>query len=385
VTPRTSLFAFGSFGAFWGAWAVALPAVKEQTGASVGELGLALLFIAAAALPAMLATGFLIDRLGPRLLPLAGVGFAVAALLPGLAGSVWTLALALAVLGAWSGALDVSINFGAARVEAGGGAPIFLKAHAFFSGGFLVASVLSGLAREAGAEPLPILGAAAFLALISAWTNRAAATLPPAAEPRRLALRPTRALILLGLLCGVAFVVESGIEHWSALFLETELDASPALAGLGPAFFAGAMVLGRIFGHRLQARVGDAVLLAGGGLLAAAGLAVAASASSPAVGVIGFFFGGAGVSVAAPVFFGAAGRDAAERERGSAVATVTTISYLGFLTGPILVGAVSSGFDLRAGIALLAGAAVVLALASASFARALPLRRIEPAARGGVS
>jgi MFS family permease len=385
VTPRASLFAFGSFGAFWGAWAVVLPAIKEQTGASIGQLGIALLFIAGGALPAILTTGFLIDRFGPRLLPLSGIGFAVAATLPGLTNSVWTLALALAVLGATSGALDVAINFGAARVEACGGAPIFLKAHAFFSGGFLVAAVLSGLAREVGSEALPILIAAALLVLASAWTNRAAAALPPAGERRGLALRPTRALILLGLLCGVAFVVESGIEHWSALFLETELDATPALAGLGPAFFAAAMVVGRTFGHRLQDKVGDAALLAAGGILAAAGLAAAASATSIVVGVFGFLCGGAGISVAAPVFFGAAGRGAPESERGSAVATVTTISYLGFLTGPLLVGAVSSGFDLRAGIALLAGIAVVLSLASASFGRALPLRRVEPAPRGGVS
>jgi MFS family permease len=385
VSPRGSLAAFGAFGAFWGAWAVLLPAVKEQTVASVDALGVVLLLLAGAALPSMLVTGLLIDRFGPRLLPPAAVLFAAAVVLPAFTRSVWQLALALVVVGAASGALDVAINFGATSIEAAGGAPIFQKAHASFSGGFLVASVAAGLAREAGADPLPILAAASAAVLGSAWLNRAAAALPSPTERRGLALKPTRPVVLLGLLCGIAFVVESGIENWSALFLETELDASPALAGLGPGFFAAAMVLGRTVGHGLEARVGDAALLAGGALLSAAGLAVAATADSIPLAVAGFFLGGAGISVAAPALFGAAGRGAAERERGSAIATVTTVSYLGFVTGPPVIGAVSGALGLRAGIAVLAGIALVTAAASASLRGALPLRRLQPASRGELS
>jgi sugar phosphate permease len=192
--------------------------------------------------------------------------------------------------------------------------------------------VLAGLAREVGADPLPILLTASAAIFAAAWLNRGAAALPAPSERRGLDLKPTRPLVLLGLLCAIAFVVESGIEGWSALFLETELDASPALAGLG--LFAAAMVVGRTAGHGLAGRVGDAALLVCGALLSALGLAVAASAASIPLAVVGFFLGGAGISVAAPALFGAAGRGAPERERGSAIATVTTVSYLGFLAGP---------------------------------------------------
>jgi MFS family permease len=120
VTRLSSLSAFAAFGVFWGAWAVLLPAIKEQTGASVTALGVALLFVAAAALPAMFLTGLLIDRIGPRVLPLAATFFGLAVLLPGLAQSPLQLALALVLVGVASGALDVSINFGATRIEACG-------------------------------------------------------------------------------------------------------------------------------------------------------------------------------------------------------------------------------------------------------------------------
>ena len=385
MTPRASLSAFGAFGVFWGAWAVLLPAVKEQTGASVREIGLVLLLIAVAALPSMLLTGLLIDRFGPRLLPVAAALFGVAVILPGLSQAVWQLGLALAFVGAASGALDVAINFGATSIEACGGAPIMQKAHGFFSGGFLVGSLAAAVAREAGVEPYAILLATSLVAFLSAWVNRDAVGHPPPGERRSLRLKLTRPLLVLGLLCAVAFVVESGIENWSALFLETELNASPVLAGLGPAFFAAAMVLGRSLGQWMAAQVGDRALLSGGALVSACGLALAATAPSILLAVVGFFLGGAGISVAAPVAFGAAGRGAPEGDRGSSVSTVTTISYLGFVCGPPLVGAVSGALDLRAGIGLLAGIAVLTSLAAASFGNALPLRRQQHPARGELS
>ena len=107
MTRLGSLSAFAAFGVFWGAWAVLLPAIKEQTGASVTALGVALLFVAAAALPAMFLTGLLIDRIGPRVLPFAATFFGLAVLLPGLAQSPLQLALALVLVGVASGALDV--------------------------------------------------------------------------------------------------------------------------------------------------------------------------------------------------------------------------------------------------------------------------------------
>jgi MFS family permease len=382
VSGRGPLAAFFAFGLFWGAWGVLVPAIKDQTGASVSELGVALVFVAATALPAMLGAGVLLDRFGLRLLPLAAVAFGASVLLPGVAGSVWTLALALAVVGATSGALDVAINVAATTMEARRSVRLIQRAHALFSAGFLTGAVLVGVAREAGAGPLPILAAVSAAVMTAAWLNRDAARLAPpprAAGPR---LRLTRPLVLLGLLCAVAFVVEGGIEAWSALFLESELGASPALGALGPGFFAAAMVLGRLLGERAEAYAGDLALLVGGAAVAASGLTLAAASGSVPPAVAGFFLGGVGVSVAAPTLFGAGGRSARDHERGSSVATVTTVAYLGFVAGPPLVGAISGAFGLRAGIALLAATAASLAVLSASLARAVPLRRLQPAERG---
>ncbi len=367
---RGPLLAFAAFGAYWGAWGVLVPDVKEQVDASVTELGIAFLALALAALPAMLVTGRIIDRVGPRIMPVTLVLFGLAAVLPGFAGSVWQLTLALILVGITTGAVDVVINVAATNVETSGGPRIMQVAHALFSTGFLVAAIAVGVARGAGAEPLQVLAGIGVLVLVSAVFNRGYPASPRREAPPRLAV--SRRLVVLGLLCGLAFMIEGGIENWSALYLETDLDASPAISGLGPGFFAAAMVAGRLLGQWLELRVGDRRLLSTGALVGSAGLFLAAVAPNIPLALAGFALGGAGVSVAAPTLFGAAGRGASEAERGSEVASVTTISYLGFLVGPPLIGAVSGASNLRVGIGLLAGIALLLAAAAAAARQALP-------------
>src|SRR5688500_15314482 len=88
VRRRGPLAAFFAFGLFWGGWAALVPAVQAAVGASKGELGLALLFVAVGSVPAMLLTGRELDRRGTRILPLLLAAFAAATVLPAFVGSV---------------------------------------------------------------------------------------------------------------------------------------------------------------------------------------------------------------------------------------------------------------------------------------------------------
>jgi MFS family permease len=370
IKTRGPLLAFAAFGLFWGAWAGVLPGVRAETGASEAGLGAALLFVAVGALPAMLAAGLAVDRLGPLVAP-ALLLFAAASALPAFAGSVPMLAVALVAVGATSGALDVVANAAVASLEAETGRRLMQAAHALFSAGVVAGSVSAGLAREAGASPKEVLLVTAGLVAAGALANRRGPRRAASERrPTRLVLSPI--LVLLGGLCAVAFVVESGIESWSAIYLEDELGASPATSGLGPGSFAAAMATGRLLGQGLGARVGERALVAAGAAAAACGVLVAAAAGSAPLALVGFALGGAGISVAAPVFFGAPAYLAGAAARGGAVATVTTISYLGFLAGPALMGGVGGALGLRAIWLVLAGVAATLA--TAVVALSLPLR-----------
>jgi hypothetical protein len=176
--------AFAAFGLFWGSWAACLPAIQRSTDASEAELGVVLLTVAVAALPAMLAAG------SPGRCPPRASGADRPRRLrrcddaPGLAGSVPALFGCLALVGFASGLLDVAINADAARIEATRNVCVMDGLHASFSAGVLVGGVSSGLLRKAGAHPSWILAGVGTLIVLCAAFNRAPAGRPAGAERR---------------------------------------------------------------------------------------------------------------------------------------------------------------------------------------------------------
>jgi MFS family permease len=361
LAPRrsTTLAAFIVLGMFWGAWASVLPSVQVATAVSKGALGIAMLFVSLGSIPAMfLLAAPAVDRFGARAVALGCAIFAFAATLPGLATTLPGLIVTLGLTGVASGMLDVAINANAGRIESTTGRRFMPLAHGFYSVGVLVGAVAAGLARNAGVGREPILLAVAGCV---ALTGLAASGDPARVDAEQSAgIRIVRGLVLIGLLGAAAFIVEGGIETWSALFLERQLHAEPAVSGLGPGIFAASMAAGRFFGQA-AGRVSDRGLLGGGAAVSAGGCVLAALAPNAAVGLVGFAIAGAGVSLNAPVVFGIAGR---RPDAASAVATVTTIGYLGLLVGPPLVGLVAQATSLRVSFLVLAAIAAGVAAAS---------------------
>src|SRR4051812_8291206 len=270
-----TLLGFSAFGAFWGGWGAALPAVQAHAGASDGALRLALLCIGAGALVSLRPAGALGDRHGPPALPVALGVFAACALLPALATSPLSLAVALLVVGAASGVVDVAINAEGVRSEAATDRPLMNLGHASFSLTVVVASLLVGALRAAGADVLLVFAVLAALVLAAGFV------VPhlPAAEARADRADPAggglRALLdipgwlaVLGGLTALAYFVENAWQSWSAVHLEQTLGAAPALAAAGPALFAATAATGRFAGQGLVRRVEDRRLVTGGAVLA---------------------------------------------------------------------------------------------------------------------
>jgi hypothetical protein len=267
------------------------------------------------------------------------------------------LVLFLAVVGIGTGLLDIAINAHASRLEALHGIRIMDGLHAAFSAGVLVGGIGSGLLRHAGAHPAWILAGVGVATALAALGNLG--PYPPLAPPQRRE-RPARPLLMVGFVLALAFLVENGLEAWSALFLERTLNSGPAVSGLGPGLFAGAMVTGRVVAQKVEwPSVAGRMVVAG--LASAAGLALAATAQHAAVALAGFVIAGGGLALSAPTLFGLAGRVGGEGGRGAALSTVAILGYLGFVAGPALIGAVSGASSLRGGFLFLCAVAVILA------------------------
>jgi predicted MFS family arabinose efflux permease len=386
-TAVAATLAFAAFGAFWGAWGASIPRVRAQAGLDHADLGVALLFVGAGALPAMLLTGRAIDRWG---LHVASV--AIAAL--GLAGVVTALgatdlvsaSVALALVGVTSGASDVAINSVAGRAERDGGRPFITRAHGVFSSFVVVASLGTGLLMSAGAPvvtPFALVAVAAALAAVlmaRALPGRAdadAGTRPAATEAAsaRPAL-PTLSLIGLGLLGALAFASENAHQSWSAVFATDALGVGRAVGTLAPAVFAGAAAITRFStGHISAAHARPT--LAVGAAVAAAGATVIAFGPNLAVTALGIALAAAGTAVLFPMILSVVSSRVDEAGRGRATSTASTVAYLGFLLGPSYVGFWSGAVGLRG--AMLAVACLgVLLLLLAPLVRA-DSRRLTPA------
>jgi MFS family permease len=125
----TAIFFLNGF--ILSSWVPRIPAVKDDLYLSEGRLGLALLGTAVGALLAMPVTGWLLPRVGSRVMTIIGV-MLLAMLLVGLAlAKSWvTLTLALVLFGAANGALDVSMNAHGVVVERRYQRPILTSFHA---------------------------------------------------------------------------------------------------------------------------------------------------------------------------------------------------------------------------------------------------------------
>ena len=337
-----AVFALNGFAL--GSWFVRIPAVQERLGIGEGLLGVALLGAAVGALLSMTVTGALISRLGSRRVVGATAFLLPVSLIPlALAPNVTVLALALLLVGAANGALDVSMNAHAVAVESRYGRRIMSSFHAAFSFGALAGSVLGGGVAYLGVGVLPhFLVVFALVTLIAVPAYRA--LLPSDADAdddgAPSFARPTLALLGLGVISFCVLLGEGAMADWSAVYLDNTLRTGPGFAAAGYAAFSLTMALGRLFGDGLAERFGPTGLVRLCGAVAALGLGTALAVGSPTFALVGFACAGAGFSVVFPLALSAAGSTEGVAT-GPALAAVSTAAYTGFLVGPPTIGFVA--------------------------------------------
>jgi fucose permease len=355
-------------GAALATWVPLIPAVQQKLALSASELGIALLGVAVGAVVATPSTSWLVGRAGGRrvVTVAAIVSCAVVPLLP-LAPTLPVLTLGLVVLGASLATMDVAMNIQAAGVEASYRRPLMSTFHAFYSiGGFAGALVSSALAALGVAPfnralwPAVLLGAAAIVG--HQWL--------PSAEPQLKSPRPTGSvlrsrvslpLVALGAMAFCSLLAEGASGDWSALYLHKSLGADAAFSATAFAAFSVAMAVGRLSGDWLTSRLGAALLLRGGGALAALGLSATLLLGRPALAVGGFGLVGLGLANVVPTLFSAAGRSRSLAPR-VAIAAVASTGYAGLLAGPPLIGFVAQAFTLTRALIVVVVCCALIAL-----------------------
>jgi MFS family permease len=184
-------------------------------------------------------------------------------------------------------------------------------------------------------------------------------------------------VLFLGVLVFCCMVGEGAAADWSSVYLRDNLGSSTGVAAAAYAAFSIMMVLGRLVGDRLAAHLGPVMLVRGCGTVAAAGLGIALLVAHPLAGIIGFGCLGAGLSCVAPQIFTNAG-DRDPSRAGQGIARVASVGYLGFLTGPLLIGVAAGAVGLPWALTIPAVLAFCVAVtATALRPRPSPTGRID--------
>jgi MFS family permease len=157
---------------------------------------------------------------------------------------------------------------------------------------------------------------------------------------------PDRALLKIGLIAFACMACEGIMYDWSGIYFQKIVNAPKALIATGYIAFMSASSTGRFLGDWMINKIGTKKVLQGCSCFIALGLSLSISLPYVVPAIIGFILVGLGVSCIIPLTMALAGRSST-RTPGVAIASVSTVSYLGFLLGPPAIGYVAEMANLR--------------------------------------
>ena len=344
-------------GALFANWVSRIPQIQDKLNLSEGELGLVLLGVAVGVLTALSLVGGMIARFGSRRVTVLGA-LALCVLLPLLAVMPGAAALwiNLFLFGYAMSTMDVAMNAQAVDVERLFSKPLMSSFHAAFSvGGFVGAAMGSTMAGQGIAPEQHFLIASGIFMLVLLLTGPSLLPAPPRKETSQrepVFQLPPRFLWPLGIVAFCAAIGEGAMADWSAVYLSNIVGTDAGTAAFGFAAFSLTMTAGRLLGDRLAARFSPVLVVRVGGVLAAVGLLLAILLPQVIPALIGFAAVGAGISIAIPLAFSAAG-NMPNLPEGTGIAGVATIGYAGFLAGPPVIGLIAELSSLRVALLLI--------------------------------
>jgi fucose permease len=356
-------------GMLFASWVARIPLIQQKLELSHAVLGAALLAAAAGAVVTMPIAGLLNGRLGSERISRGWVIPYVGSLpLLALAPNVIFLVLGLFFFGCCHGALDVAMNAQAVAVDRRYPRTVMSSFHAMFSVGGLLGAAIGALMAWLKLEPVWHFTMVSAVLGVVGWTG-CRYLLPGVDRVEKTEgsgfTLPPKALIPLGIVAVAVLIGEGAMADWTGVFLHKVLGSTEPVAAAGYAAFSIAMAAGRFSGDRLVEKFGGVTLVRISGLMAAVGLAIALYTASPWISLLGFVLVGAGYSTVVPCVFTAAGRVPGV-QTGVAMASVTTMGYLGFLIGPPLIGFVAQGLGLKGALSMLIPTSLLVAVLAAT-------------------
>lgn len=352
-------------GLCFSSWASRIPDIKETFAVNyVFYWGLVLFMIPAGKFIAIPLAGYLVSKLGSKIMvQISILGYALSLFAIGAALNIYVLGVCLFCFGVCWNLCDISLNTQGIGIERLFGRTIMASFHGGWSLAACLGALIGFIMIISGIPPFWHFAIIAVLILLIILFGRKylqndieAAPSPEQKEaPALLSFirKPEKLLIQLGIVGLFALVVESAMFDWSGVYFESVLQVPKSLQ-IGFLVFMVMMTVGRFLTNYAYSRLGKQRVLQIAGTFIFIGFFVSAllggafesMIAKVIINSLGFMLVGLGISCMVPTIYSLVGAKS-KTPVSIALTILSSISFIGSLIAPLLIGAISQEFNLK--------------------------------------
>ncbi len=343
---NSAFFFVSGFG--YATWASRIPSLQQQLKLNEAELGAVLFALPLGLLLTMPLTAKLLAKHSNNKIMMWGaLFFNLVLCLPGFTHTIWQLVVVLLCFGASRNLLNISMNAHSVGVQKFYTKSIMTTFHGIWSLAGFAGAGLGYLMVSNHITPayhLPLVGIA--LTVVSIYFYPSTLYQQPIKEKRKpMFSLPDQSVLKYALICFACMACENIMYDWSIIYFEKATLSLSSVAITAFVIYMISMTIGRLTGDKIVNAFGIVNILKYSGLMIFAGLFISVIFPVSYVVFIGFSLVGLGVSCIVPLIFSLAGKN--NKNSGLAVASISTVGYLGFLVVPPLVGFLAHLTSLR--------------------------------------
>ncbi|MBF4483798.1 MFS transporter [Flavobacterium sp. CSZ] len=360
------MFYFG-MGLSFATWASRIPDIKTALHLTEGDLGSILFALPMGQLIIMPFSGKMVTKFGShRILVFSLIMYVLCLANLGLATSALQLSLGLFLFGIFGNLANIAVNTQGVYTEVLFKKTIMSSFHGMWSfAGFTGALVGLGMLtlKLTPFDHFLVVGAIVLLmvAFNFKFLVRAKEKIKnKTAEKKKLFVKPDSSLLWLGVIGFCSMASEGVMFDWSGVYFKDIVQAPGPLVILGYTSFMIMMASGRFLGDGLINKFGRERVMQISGVMISVGLFTAVFLPYIIPCTIAFMLVGLGVATIVPTVYSMAGKNPTVPP-GEALTIVSSVSFLGFLMGPPVIGHIAQNFGLQFSFAFIGIFGVLIA------------------------
>lgn len=356
-TRRALSMVYFCMGLCFSSWASRIPDIKTMLTLNDAIFGTILLALPVGQFLMMPFSGKLVTQYGsPAILKFSLPAYGICLIDIGFVTQSWQLAAGLFIFGLAGNLCNISLNSQGIAVEKLYQKPIMATFHGGWSlAGFTGALIGLFMVNLKITPKIHFIIVVLFVWLIVWFShphlieNKSEKRLK--SQRRRFFGKPEGILLQLGIIGFCSMASEGAMFDWSGIYFKDVIKAPASLVVTGYTSFMIMMAAGRFMADYFISKIGRQRLLQICGVMISTGLFMSVLFPYLITGIIAFMIVGLGVSSIVPTVYSVAGSHA-KVPAGIALATVSSVSFLGFLMGPPLIGYISELAGLRTSFAV---------------------------------